>query len=434
MEIGIIGALGDMGRLYANKFIISGYIVHLCDREDRFEELKTLYYADLPSDSLVRVYFHQNGHLVSRRSDFIIYSVEAEHIANVVSKYGMSTKYNAIVGGQTSVKHPEILAFEKHIPKDVSIITIHSLHGPSVDPAGQPLIVCPHRLSDNAHFEEVKNILSCFQSNVVEITYEEHDKVTADTQAVTHLAFLSMGSAWSSAGVFPWLTDTYIGGIENVKVMMTMRIYSSKWHVYAGLAILNPHASRQAQQYARSTQELFQLMIQEDDHAFRSRLQTAADFVFGGRKNEDPLLSDELLDNFSLSNSMLKISKPNSHLSLLAIVDSWHKLGINPYKHMICQTPPFRLWLGIAEYLFKSPAMLENSIETALYDKSIRSDDLKFVWSVGEWSQVICLGSFDGYREKFERVSEFFSGKNEMSRAKNLSAELIKKITAKIIQ
>jgi hypothetical protein len=30
---------------------------------------------------------------------------------------------------------------------------------------------------------------------------------------------------------------------------------------------------------------------------------------------------------------------PNNHLSLLAIVDCWWKLGIVPYDHMICSTP-----------------------------------------------------------------------------------------------
>ena len=29
----------------------------------------------------------------------------------------------------------------------------------------------------------------------------------------------------------------------------------------------------------------------------------------------------------------------NNHLSLLAIVDCWWKLGIVPYDHMICSTP-----------------------------------------------------------------------------------------------
>jgi prephenate dehydrogenase (NADP+) len=52
----------------------------------------------------------------------------------------IATKQGAIVGGQTSCKAPEIAAFEKHLPADVDIISCHSLHGPSVDPQGQPLV------------------------------------------------------------------------------------------------------------------------------------------------------------------------------------------------------------------------------------------------------------------------------------------------------
>jgi prephenate dehydrogenase (NADP+) len=82
----------------------------------------------------------ENGHLVSRRSDFILYSVEAEYIDAVVKTYGPSTKVGAVVGGQTSCKAPEIAAFEKYLPEDVEILPCHSLHGPNVDPRGQPLV------------------------------------------------------------------------------------------------------------------------------------------------------------------------------------------------------------------------------------------------------------------------------------------------------
>jgi prephenate dehydrogenase (NADP+) len=51
----------------------------------------------------------------------------------------------AIVGGQTSCKAPEIAAFEKYLPTDVDIVSCHSLHGPGVNPKGQPL-VCEARL------------------------------------------------------------------------------------------------------------------------------------------------------------------------------------------------------------------------------------------------------------------------------------------------
>jgi len=52
-----------------------------------------------------------------------------------------ATKVGAVVAGQTSCKAPEIAAFEKYLPDDVDIVTCHSLHGPNVDPHGQPLVV-----------------------------------------------------------------------------------------------------------------------------------------------------------------------------------------------------------------------------------------------------------------------------------------------------
>lgn len=55
-------------------------------------------------------------------------------------QYIEATKLGAIVGGQTSCKAPELEAFEKYLPNDVEIISCHSLHGPNVNPRGQPLV------------------------------------------------------------------------------------------------------------------------------------------------------------------------------------------------------------------------------------------------------------------------------------------------------
>jgi prephenate dehydrogenase (NADP+) len=50
------------------------------------------------------------------------------------------------------------------------------------------------------------------------------------------------------------------------------------------------------------------------------------------------LLRDDLLDQFSLG-ALPEKKLRNNHLSLLAMVDCWWKLGIVPYDHMICSTP-----------------------------------------------------------------------------------------------
>jgi len=93
---------------------------------------------------------------------------------------------------------------------------------------------------------------------------------------------------------------------------------------------------------------------------------------------------------------------------------------------MICQTPPFRLRLGIAEYLFKNEELLEESIEAALYDKTIRGDDLEFHSAVREWSSIIGYGDMKGYKEHFNQVKDFFGDRLEQGRVQ--SAELIRRL------
>lgn len=290
--------------------------------------------------------------------------------------YVVATKQGAIVGGQTSCKAPEVSAFERHMPEDVEIVSCHSLHGPNVDPNGQPLVLIKHRASQKS-FDLVEKILSCFGSTHVYLTAETHDRITADTQAVTHAAFLSMGTAWRANNQFPWEINRYVGGIENVKINVTLRIYSNKWHVYAGLAILNPSAKEQIRQYAESVTELFKLMLGGHREELDKRIRLAGAAVFkGDRDDADLLLRDEVLDRFSLG-KVPKERTPNNHLSLLAMVDCWWKLGIVPYDHMICSTPVHHFICSLATSIvlqalpYVSPSPFARVLPFPLYPRLI---------------------------------------------------------------
>ncbi|KAJ1986547.1 prephenate dehydrogenase (NADP(+)) [Dimargaris cristalligena] len=422
-EIGLIGA-GEMGLLYARQLRDAGWQrVNICDLPSKYNELRN----KLAGQGINVL---PDGYAVSRLSDYIIYSVEAANLPRVVAEYGRASKCGAIVGGQTSVKTPEIDAFEKYLPSDVQIVTMHSLHGPNISTQGQPLVVIRHRCGNEA-YDRAHAVLQSLGANMVYLTYEEHDRITADTQAVTHLAFISMGTAWMTQKVYPWENRTYIGGLENVKVNMAMRIYGSKWHVYAGLAILNPFAKAQINQYVQSVVELYKMMILGHKDAFRRRIHEAREFVFGGpSKDRSPiLLNDQIMDKFSLGNIPKQARKPNSHLSLLAMVDCWHKMGINPFDHLICQTPPFRLWLGIVEFCFRNSEILEESIETAINDKEVHAEDLSFFSMTQGWAQCIQSGSFVGYQLRFQETAQFFESR--LDEAKVNSTEMIKLITQK---
>ena len=167
------------------------------------------------------------------------------------------------------------------------------------------------------------------------------------------------------------------------------------------------------------------MVIKEDEIAFKERIMKATDFVF---KNVD---SPIFLDNNVMGEFSLGINSdnrtPNSHLSLLAMIDAWYQMRINPYNNLICQTPPFRLRLGIAEYLFRDKELLYESLQTALSDKKIRGDDLEFHSAVREWASIIERKDLVGYKQQFDETRSFF--KDRIPEAMKKSTELIKRLT-----
>lgn len=295
-----------------------------------------------------------------------------------------------------------------------------------------------------------------------------------------------MGMAWHKSAAYPWETARYVSGIEVIKVNITLRIYSAKWHVYAGLALLNPSAQTQIRQYATSTTELFKLMVEGKEAELSERVWSARRDVFGWQRGEEAgasagvgvgaetsreskgrspiLLSEDVLDQFSLGQAPTTKAElaPNSHLSLLAMVDCWAKLGIRPFEHLdVAGTPVFMLWigtshsplsiakditsstsespiyisslnsiilhklpalldltmrccggagadylsLGVAEYLFRSPTLVQSAITASLNDKIHRPDDIEFVLAARGWSECVTFGNFDLYHRRFQETA-----------------------------
>ena len=89
--------------------------------------------------------------ILSKPSSLNASSLNMVHVSHssctkiMLSNNHSATKLNAIVAGQTSVKAPEQAAFEKYLPADASIVSCHSLHGPTVNPVGQPLVGATRR-------------------------------------------------------------------------------------------------------------------------------------------------------------------------------------------------------------------------------------------------------------------------------------------------
>ncbi|VDB87034.1 unnamed protein product [Peniophora sp. CBMAI 1063] len=226
-----------------------------------------------------------------------------------------------------------------------------------------------------------------------------------------------MGTAWAHAALYPWEHGYYVGGIETVKVDLMLRVFSNKWHVYAGLAILNPFACVQIGQFAQSVTDIFKLVLAADKEGPRTRMYDARQRVFGDIDAYKQATSPSQFDSRDGTPSGYyspERTPVNSHLSLLAVVDSWAHLNIQPTVHLeLAATPIFRMWFGVAGYLFLFKERLGNLIHAALHDTSHRYDDVEFVVASRGWSQCVLSGSFDLYRKGFEETADFFKPRFE---------------------
>jgi prephenate dehydrogenase (NADP+) len=414
LKIGIIG-LGDMGRMFALRWSALKYEVHGSDVTANYINLKTL------ENNYFKVHISPADFL--SKIDFLLICVETSNISSVVKELAKLKPQGLIMSAQTSVKAPEIKAFDTYLDSSNEIIGSHALFGPHVDPAGQTVVMFNHRASENS-FNEIKKLYADLGSKIEVLeNHEQHDKLMADVQVVTHIGFESLGTAFMHRKTFPWESNSKIAGIDNIKILLTLRIYSYKAHVYAGLAFQNPFAAKDVRTFAATQNELFTFMIGENKQKFESKVKKARDKIF--MQNQDEvLLNDALLQEFTLNPGENHVS--NSHLSLLSMLCTWSTLDTNPYKNMMCQTPPFRLRVGLVEYLCRNEDLFNETIETAIFDKSIRKDDLAYHTAVHEWANILQLGDEQAYTKHFEETKRFLSPR--LAEGLELSNRLIQKL------
>lgn len=417
MKIGIIG-LGDMGKLYATKWAEAGFDVYGCDLPEKQKSLQEFF-----DEAGIKVNVLKDGVQLSRLCDMILYCVETTNIDAVVKQFGPSTKYGAIVGGQTSVKTPEYEAFKKYLPSDATIISNHALFGPHVSTENQTQVLININASSSV-YSEVTKVYQAIGAKIEHLdSVEEHDKLMSDIQAVTHIGFESIGTACMHRKDYPWEHSLHPNGLDNLKYLLTLRVYSYKAHVYAGLALQNPFAKLDVRTYAEQENELFSLMITGNKAKFEQKIKKAVERVFQD-KTSDNLFDESLMNHVSLNTK--KDSLPNSHLSLLSMLCTWDELNINPYKNLICQTPPFKLRVGMVEYLCNNETLLNETIDAAITNLQIRADDLAFHTAVHEWSHIIEAGNEQNYYHLFEKTKTYLQP--DLERGRTISGEIISQL------
>jgi prephenate dehydrogenase (NADP+) len=435
MKIAIIG-VGSMGKLHATLFSQKYEVACFNPGKKRQARLRKELYR------LKNITVEENIADAVIDRDVVILLPPSDAIDDIARKIKTHLKSGATVITGASVMLPAARSLVRYLGgSKVNIIGMHCLFGYSkgIDIGMNSIAEVRIKASDSACKKARTLFQTAFWSRtgktkIVNIRTEPkirksklsaadmHDRIMADTQVITHLGFQSMGTAWMRSGIFPWENDVYKDGIDNAKAIMMLRIFHGKAHMYEALAMQNRYAQRHVKQYASSVKALFELACNNEEDRLRKRLEKARSFLDSNKLRAVSKNVKEVLNRMTRDEIH---NKPNSHLSLLAMADSWRILNTDIHSDIMCSTPPFLIRRLLVGMVFEK-SIIEKSIRAAVDSNEVKKHDKAFVNSVKDWSDAIIRKDGKAYKYLFESTKEFFNDKLEdgMAESDRLICEL----------
>ncbi len=332
-----------------------------------------------------------------RYADFACFCLLTEVVEDVMRRALPYAKKGAIISGQTSVKEPEVNAFNavtrKHPELGLQLVTIHTMCRPKVSNASEEILaIIPYNSSEEAVLRTRDFYGGLSRRIVMFANPEEHDKRVADTQANTSRTFLTTASAFADRGCFPGVNLSYNDPLDELKFALAMRAADQGVDVYKGIQFLNTLGRKIALGSAQTERDLFSLIVRGDYEGYMKKVLDAKEIVFGDMKS--PILRESDLKQFGGVSSV----KLNSHFSLINWVVECAELGLKPFEDMKkATTPMFSSLVALASYLFNTPGELEKAIIAPFGDPGMRADDLAFHDRYQLWANAVVYGNSAGY-------------------------------------
>lgn len=419
MNIGIIGAAGGMGRAYASRFAALEHTVFVSDK--RVSDLHKAY------EGVQNVVIMPTNQDVARSSDLLIYSITPlGSIDEVVKESIGAARPGSIVGGFTSVKTKEVAALQQYAPSGVQIVSMHPMHGPSLDPKNQTFILVPVRVEGDLATQKLEDLLRPIGPKVVYLaSAAEHDKITADTQVLTHFALFTMGDAWRRLKIIPSAHPTYQNPIDDLKALMTQRLLSQNLDVYTGIAVENPEARRQVEEYIETLHGLMQFSIRaRDSKAALSHLRGFAgvprDYLGRDKIKE----AEETLE--ALFGKKLDFEDNlNSQTSLIAKGITWTVLGINPSENLAFKSPPYEILSLMTHAVFGRG--FDTFLRNMVNNSETQAHDYVFSTSAAALGECISRADEATYKGHLEQARSHFP-QQQLIEARSTTDGLISKL------
>lgn len=241
--MGIIGGTGKMGTFFRDVFARAGCDVEVSGRKTDVREVD-----------------------IARECDIVVVSVPIRDTVNVIRSVSPYLNSDQVLCDLTSLKVAPVRAM---LESKAKVVGLHPMFGPSAGSLkGQTIIATPARCDG----ETLERILSMFRSQGARVTItspEDHDRMMAVVQGLTHTLTLVMAGTMRRLGMKPEDTMPYMSPVYQIEMFLAGRLLSQDPDLYADILMLNPGVPEVLEACSEEFGRLCSLVAKRDVEGFR---------------------------------------------------------------------------------------------------------------------------------------------------------------------
>jgi len=258
LKASIVGGYGGMGRIFAKFFKNEGFEVCISGPTES-KGVKA-------AEELGVEYIRDNVKAVEN-ADVVLVTVPIEVTVSVIREVGPHIKDGALFLDDTSVKTQACRAMEKFSGRNVEVVGTHPVFGPRVSGIdGQTFVLTPVRGKKWLGWLQEK--LEKHKAKIVISTPEEHDRIMAVVQGLTHFTYISTGKTLQELGIDVKRSRQFSSPIYELMLDMIGRIIGQDPRLYAEIQMQNPEVLKVHKAFIRTASKLSSIVKEKNEKEF----------------------------------------------------------------------------------------------------------------------------------------------------------------------
>jgi prephenate dehydrogenase len=269
MRVGIIGGTGKMGTFFRQVWEKEGHEVQISGRKTS-----------------------RNSRDLARECDMVVVSVPIRNTVGVIEEIASVLTDQQILCDLTSLKMKPV---EAMLRSSAEVIGLHPMFGPGIASLqGQTIIACPVRCRKETA-DEIFCTFAHQGARVVITTPEEHDRMMAVIQGLTHFSTLCMAETMRRIGIDIDEALRCTSPVYRIEIGLIGRLLGQDPNLYADMLTMNPFVPAVLKELQEVAWQLGKAIEKGDRSAFQKFFMENAE-AFARYRDQATQETDDIIE------------------------------------------------------------------------------------------------------------------------------------------